>query len=116
MARQTFGVTVESWRQLLDSLEENAADFPEVDQHRAKLKAMYERVYKLEQERAALEAAKLAATQEIRDLLEKGRTTATYLRSAVKIRYGNRSEQLVAFGMQPLRTRPRTRKKPVSDE
>lgn len=116
MPRQTFAVTVESWRRLLDSLEENAVDSPEINQHRAKLKAMYERAYKLEQERAALEAAKQAATREIRGLLRKGQTTTTYLRTFLKHLYGPESEALVAFGMQPLRTRPRTRKKPVPEE
>lgn len=116
MPRQTFAVTVESWRALLASWEEAGLDLPEAGQHRERLKAMFERVYQLEQERAALEAAKQVATQEIRDILQEGQKTANYLRAALKLHYGNRSEELVAFGMKPLRTRPRARKKPVSKE
>lgn len=101
---------------LLASLEEAGLDLPEAGPQREKLQALFERVYQLEQERAALEAAKQAATQEIRDILKKGQKTANYLRAALKLHYGNRNEQLVAFGMKPLRTQPRARKKPVSEE
>jgi hypothetical protein len=41
----------------------------------------------------------------ISESLEKGRKLATFLRTGIKQRYGNRSDKLAEFGVQPLRPR-----------
>ena len=61
-------------------------------------------------ERNALRAAMQTATRELQSLLDTGRVTATYLRKAVRYRYGRDSERLVQFGIRPARKRSRRKK------
>jgi hypothetical protein len=50
-----------------------------------------------------MEATKQEATKRLQAVLVEGRKLATFLRSGVKQRYGDRSEKLVEFGLAPVR-------------
>jgi len=113
MARQNQADTLLLFKRLLDSLDEDAPEFPELKAARAKLGVMYERLQALYTEQAALTAAKQTATREIRTLLEEGRSTANFLRLGLQTHYGKTSEQLVEFGIQPFRRRSRRKKQPA---
>lgn len=58
-------------------------------------------------EQAALTASRQIATSRVEYLLAQGRKLATVLRTSVREHYGNRSEKIAEFGLQPLRPRPR---------
>ena len=66
-------------------------------------------------EQAALTASKQEATKRVQYLLVQGRKLSTVLRAIIREHYGNRSEKLAEFGMQPLRTRPRNPENPLPD-
>lgn len=53
---------------------------------------------------AALAAERQAITQEMQQLIEEGDQISRMLREALKEHYGKRSEKLVEFGIEPLRT------------
>jgi hypothetical protein len=113
MARDPkYGVTLNGWDGLLDAMEVNGPDFPQFDSHRQQLAAMRDQAREAFAQQSALAASKQEATRRLQTLLAEGSKLANFLRSAVRQRYGNRSEKLTEFGLQPLRSRPRTAAKP----
>ena len=116
MPRETYATTVEAWRQFLQQVAETGVDIPGLTDKRAELEAMYERACQLVTERAAHDAAKQAATRELREILEKGRLKLTLLRNGLTVELGSSNEKLTAYGIQPFRGRPRRRKGPAPEE
>jgi hypothetical protein len=116
MPRETYATTVEAWRQFLRQVAETGIDIPGLGEKTAELEAMYERAYQLVTERAALDAAKQAATRELQEILEKGRIKFSLLRNGLTVELGSSSEKLTAYGIQPFRGRPRRRKEPAPEE
>jgi hypothetical protein len=109
MARDPlYGVTVNGWDGLSSALEANSQDFQELEAHRQQLVSMRDQVREALSQQAAMTAAKQDASKRLRELLAAGRKLATFLRNAVRQRYGNRSEKLVEFGLQPFRSRRRS--------
>lgn len=107
MSRESYSTTVHGWQILGSGLEANAGDHANLEAHRLALKDMTERAAALVVRRNALEAEKQAVTKELQTLLDQGRTMATFLRRAMKLFYGTRSEKLVEFGLRPFRRRSR---------
>lgn len=107
MSRLMFASTTDGWEQLVKSLEANASDFPQLAEERAQLQALLDQARQVAAQQAALTASKQLMTKQIQDLLVEGQKVATFMRAGVRHRYGNRSEKLVEFGMQPFRSRPR---------
>lgn len=108
MAREPqYGVTINSWERLLASLEANTQDFPQLEVYRMKLAAMLQAVRESASQQAAMAASKQEASQRLQAMLVEGRKMATFLRLGVKRQYGDKSEKLVEFGLQPFRGRPR---------
>jgi hypothetical protein len=50
---------------------------------------------------ASLAAAKQEASKRIAELMSEGQKLMAFLDSGIKQHYGNRSEKLVEFGLQP---------------
>jgi hypothetical protein len=108
MAREPqYGVTLNGWERLLISLETNKNDFPQLETYRVLLATALQQVRETSAEQAALAASKQDATQRLQKLIADGRKLATLLRTALRQQYGNRSEKLVEFDLQPLRARTR---------
>ena len=108
MAREPqYGVTFNGWERLLASMEANGKDFPQLETYRAQLAAMLKTAREAASHQAAMAASKQEASQLLQSMLVEGRKMATFLRLAVKRQYGDRSEKLVEFGLQPFRSRPR---------
>jgi hypothetical protein len=55
------------------------------------------------------QAKKQEASKRIRELIGEGNKRSTLLKIGLQQHYGNRSEKLVEFGIQPLRTRRRAK-------
>ena len=102
-----YGVTLNGWERLLGSMEANVGDIPQFDIYRAQLKAMLDAAREAAAQQAAMAANKQEATKKLQSVLADGRKLANFLRNGVRQRYGNRSEKLVEFGLNPLRTRLR---------
>jgi hypothetical protein len=109
MARDPlYGVTLHGWDGLSSALEANSQDFQELEAHRQQLVSTRDQVREAAAEQALHAAAKQDASKRLQQKLGDGRKLATFLRNAVRQRYGNRSEKLVEFGLQPFRSRRRT--------
>ena len=111
MPRRNHADTIEFWRRLLASTDEDPKEHPELKPARTKLAKVYKRVVELRTEQARLTAAKQAATREMQTLLEEGSKTANVVRVGMRLRHGNRSPKLIEHGIQPFRGgRPRKKK------
>jgi hypothetical protein len=116
MPRETFAVTVEAWGRFLRQMDETGVEIPGFGGKKAELQAMYDRAKELVAERNAHEAAKQAATAELRKILDAGRIKHTLLRQHLTLQLGDRNEKLVAYDIRPRRGRPRRRKTSAPEE
>jgi hypothetical protein len=116
VSRENYVNTVESWRQLLDPMDEQEATAVDIRQQRAELEAMHKRAKELVQKRAELQASMQTATRELQAILKNGRINASYLRKALRYRHGRDSEQLVRFGLRPDRRRSWRKREPESKD
>jgi hypothetical protein len=117
MAREPkYGITINGWERLLAAFAANAGDFPHLEPYREMLAEMLEAFREATTRQAALKAEKQEATKDVQSLLANGRKVATFLRLGVRRRYGDSSEKLVEFDLQPFRGRPRPQEEePVTE-
>jgi len=102
---RSYGDTLEEWKLIMEAYESNQEDLPHLEAPKNQLKALLEQAKDTIEQQAALAARRQEMTQQLADALDQGRKLATFLRTGIKHRYGNRSEKLVEFGVQPLRPR-----------
>ncbi|HEX5715543.1 MAG TPA: hypothetical protein VF179_05245 [Thermoanaerobaculia bacterium] len=108
----SYAETVTTWERELAAAERNSGDLPHAQIPREKLQSVLVEIRSIAAEQSALTASKQHATQRIYTLLTQGRKISTLLRTIVREHYGNRSEKLAEFGIQPLRGRPRNPETP----
>ena len=101
------GVRLKVWRTVSGSVAANASDLPHAAVPLAALDKVIDEADQILVEQAALRASKQLTSQRLQALFEQGDKLATVLRVIVKQHYGNGSDKLVEFGIQPLRTRPK---------
>lgn len=104
------------WALLLAALDDNEADLPYLTIPRDQLRAYLDEARDLRALQAAQMAAKQQTSRRLEELIDLGSKLATSLRVAVKVVYGNRSEKLTEFHMQPFRGRTRKATTPVEME
>jgi hypothetical protein len=98
---RTYAGVVKGWKDLTGGLNNNLTDLPYLELHVQQLSGMASEVESLSTEQAAHTAAKQDVTKQIEALIDLGQKLATFLRVGVRQHYGNRSEKLVEFGLQP---------------
>lgn len=103
----SYAGIVTGWAMLSASLAVNADELPHLEAHRQLLEGLLEEAHSLTSEQALRAAEKQDATKRLQDVLDQGQKLATFLRTGVRQHFGNRSEKLVEFGMQPFRSRPK---------
>ncbi|HEX7185651.1 MAG TPA: hypothetical protein VF756_27750 [Thermoanaerobaculia bacterium] len=96
------------WEQAISAVIANLADLAHLDGTRAQLQDLLEQARSLSSQQAAATAAKQEATRALQQVLQKGEALVDVLRTGARAHYGNRSEKLVEFGMQPFRGRNRS--------
>lgn len=109
----SYAEVVTGWERDLTATERNLKDIPQAEIPRQKLQGILDEVKELSAEQASLTARKQEASKRVQVLLFQGRKTATALRTLVREHYGNRSEKLAEFSLQPFRGRPRQTKPAV---
>lgn len=111
-ARQ--GDRLKVWRTVSSSVAANATDLPQASVPLAALGKVIDEADQILVEQAALRAGKQLTTQRLQALFVQGDKLATVLKVIVKQHYGNGSDKLVEFGIQPLRTRPKATVPPTT--
>lgn len=112
----SYAKSVNEWQQTLLAVEGNAADLPQVELARQKLQTILTDIQDLRIEQAIHTASKQDATNRIGLLLTEGWKVATVLRTTIRHHYGNRSEKLAEFKLQPFRGRKRKAPQETSPE
>ncbi|HKH43154.1 MAG TPA: hypothetical protein VKM72_00645 [Thermoanaerobaculia bacterium] len=109
MPEQTFGEFLKKGEVMKQSLAIHAEELAHLEKHRLKFDTTYDRVKNLLAQQADLTAKKQEISKELGVLLTDGRQLLSFLSVAVKEHFGKRAEKLVAFGLQPFRSRPRVK-------
>lgn len=109
MPRTSHADVFTDWEQLASSLTTNIDDLPNLEAYRVELLGLLEQVRALTLQQGIHKASFQQASQDLQALITRGKKLATFLRAGIKHRYGNRSEKLVEFRVQPLRSRKRAR-------
>jgi hypothetical protein len=106
---QQYDQNVSQWELLIRSLEANAADLPHLEVPRLSLQDLLVQVRELANQQDLHRATKQQIFKRLQERLDLGQKLATFLRVGLRQFYGNRSDKLVEFGIQPFRglRRPR---------
>ena len=91
------------------ALEANKAELPQLEITLGKLNSTLGQVRDLKALQASLTADKQEASKRLATLLNEGQKLLTFIDAGIREHYGNRSEKLVQFGLQPFRSQPRLR-------
>ena len=96
---------IKQWQSLVSALADNIGDLQHLSSRFVKLQGILGESISVLQEQATARASKQAASRRLEDLLSEGQKVATFLNVGVREHYGNRSEKLAEFHLQPLRGR-----------
>jgi hypothetical protein len=114
----TYSDHFSDWRSLLAAIIENEANLGHLTIPRDQLQGLLDEAEDLIATQAAQAAAKQQTSRRLEEVASLGSKLATSLRFAIKVVYGNRSEKLTEFHIQPFRGRTRkgTEEPPVGPE
>lgn len=91
------------WNRLGVTVRANSADLPQLEVPVARLEALLAQGVDLTKEQGAFRASKQDKSQQLQAVMDEGTRLVTFLRAAIKQRYGHTSEKLAEFGLQPFR-------------
>ena len=104
-------MAVGDWEKLAQAIdEETTAAAPQLQLIHEKLQKLLVEIRELAIEQKSLDSRKQAVTRRMNEILEEGRKAASALKVNLKQHFGNRNEQLLRFGIQPLRGKRRPAK------
>jgi len=109
MAGKTYAVIQKSLDLRSKALAANSVELPQLEISRGKLDGLLGEVKDLTAQQASLTASKQEVSKRLAELMRDGEILRGFLDAGVKEHYGNRSEKLVEFGLQPFRPQPRIR-------
>ncbi|HVG09101.1 MAG TPA: hypothetical protein VNM67_15455 [Thermoanaerobaculia bacterium] len=101
----SYAKVVQDWKKVLAATEEHEWKMPDVAQVRQQLQQELTKAEGAKTRQDSHTAWRQLATQELKEVLITGRDLAMRLRFAAKLGLGPRNEQLVQFGVAPLRGR-----------
>ena len=94
---------IKEWEELTAKLAAMAAELPQLDLQRTALEKFLAQARDLTLQQADFQAGKQKISVQLRTVMTEGMKVSTALRVNLKQIYGNRSEELVKFGIQPFR-------------
>ena len=100
-----YAAVLAEWERMLSALEQNSGDFPDATNNREKLQGLLDFAKTIVVQQSQHIASKQDSSRHLQAAIGNGRKVATVLRFMVKERYGNRSEKLAEFNLQPFRSR-----------
>jgi hypothetical protein len=107
MSKESVATTLQQWEQFLAAwrLNPEDLDYLELKEQLTELEKVSEKVRRLSDEQAALNARKQQVTRDLDAAKERGREIAVRIRNGLRSRYGRSSEKLTQFGLRPRRGR-----------
>lgn len=111
----SYADVIRDWEKLLTSVDQRKDSLPNIDTYR---QAVVEVLAQAKEAKARQDAGagdRQKATQDLTEIVNRGRDLAARLRAVVKANLGIRNEALVQFGAAPVRKRPRKVKTPATE-
>jgi UDP-N-acetylmuramyl tripeptide synthase len=87
------------------ALTANAAELPHLEGPRTRIEDVLGNAKEIAKEQAAMTASKQESSKRLRELIVEGQRLTTGMTRFLQQHYGNRSEKLAEFGIQPFRGR-----------
>ena len=106
-SKTTYIRTLRDWEELLSAVVDNTESLKEAEDLRVLLEQLMTQARALKARQDSFTANRQRLTQELGKVLVEGREVAMRIRGLVKFRLGPKNEQIVQFGMAPLRKRSR---------
>jgi len=94
---------VMKWRRIAKAVRDNAGDLPQIEPYGRQLETMAGEFEDATGRQSAHAAGKQQESKRLRELEINGSKLATFVANGVRQRYGDRSEKLTEFGLQPFR-------------
>lgn len=91
------------------ALTANREELPQMEIPLANLDVLLNQAKELRAQQASLTASKQEVSKRLVGVLREAQFLITFLDAGIRQHYGNRSEKLVEFGLQPFRSQPRIR-------
>jgi hypothetical protein len=110
MPYQRYAVVQHKLELRTKALAANIEETPHLAGPLAKLDALLALLKQLTAEQARLTAARQEVSKRIATLIDEAQKQLTFVDLGVKAHYGNRSEKIVEYGLQPFRSKPRIRR------
>lgn len=102
---KSFADFITDWERLLDAVENNEANLPDLGPQRVSLDDILQESKRVGTRQEASRSQSAADAKRRRELIFEGRAAASRLRSAIKGHLGGHNEKLVEFGARPIRQR-----------
>lgn len=110
MPYQTYAVVHQKLELKIKALGANIEEIRHLQEPLARLDEMLALLKELTTEQARLTASRQEVSKRIAEVTVRAQKLMTFLDVGVKEHYGNRSEKLVEYGLQPFRSKPRIRR------
>lgn len=107
----SFADIIRDWEQVLAAVQERADRLPNVEPHRLAVERFLAQAREAKARQESHIAQKQKASQDLQKIVTEGRKAVSLLRVVVKGNMGLETEDLVQFGIAPVRER-RKRKPP----
>jgi hypothetical protein len=109
MAGKTYPVIQKRLELRSKALAANRAELSHLEGTLVKIDGVLVELKDLTAQQASLSAAKQEVSKRIAERMREGEALMAFVDAGVRQHYGNRSEKLVEFGLQPFRPQPRIR-------
>lgn len=111
MPRRSYAHVVADWERTLGAIDVRQTDLEHLGVLRPQLAAALEELKKsIAQQSERLTQYRLA-TRSVEELLKVGQDLSDRLRNGIRMKFGRRAEELLEFGLQPLRPQVRSKSK-----
>jgi hypothetical protein len=100
-----FADLLREWEALLGAVTDHGSELAPVEPHRTALADTLQRIKQAKVLQDSHRATKQRTTQKLKEMLVEGKDRAARLRGAIRAEMGTGNEQLVQFGIQPVRRR-----------
>lgn len=102
---RTYADSLKGWKQRLLALANNIDEVSHLQSKRDKLQGIYDGTVNAMRDQSTATALKQVASRNVEAFIAEGNKVDTFLCVGVREHYGNRSEKLAEFDLQPLRAR-----------
>jgi hypothetical protein len=102
---KTYAESINGWQHRLQALAAADEEVLHLQIKREKLQSIHDRIIIARRDQNAAVALKQEFSRQVEALIEEGNKVDSFLCAGLREQYGNRSEKLAEFGIQPFRGR-----------